>query len=211
MTEQATYPQGAGQAEGKPEGDLPLPCANWTWFIVRGILALALGVLAILFPFSALFAFTLVFAVFAFIDGVASVMSGIRRARNKRDRWLSLMLAGIAGIAVGAIFVLMPFVAMIAYALATLIIIAIWALLTGILEVAAAIRLRKEIKGEWLLALSGVLSILLGLVIPVILLLNPAVTILSVAWVIGVYAIAAGISYLVLAVRLRKRARTAGA
>jgi uncharacterized membrane protein HdeD (DUF308 family) len=102
-------------------------------------------------------------------------------------------------------------VATLSYALATLGVLSAWAILTGVLEIAAAIRLRKEIKGEWLLALSGVLSILLGLAVPVALYLNPPATILSVAWVIAIYAVIAGLVLIGFGLRLRqRRERTKG-
>lgn len=179
---------------------------NWGWTLARGILALILGVLAIIFPGSALFAFTLVFAAFLLVDGVFSLASGIRGATRSEDRWWAYVLRGVAGLIVGILFVLMPFVMTLGYAFATLVLLAAWSITAGILEIAAAIRLRKEIKGEWLLALSGVLSILLGLGVMILFALFPAASILSVAWMIGVYAIAAGIVLIVQAFRLRKPA-----
>src|SRR3546814_13429435 len=78
-------------------------------------------------------------------------------------------------------------------------------ILTGVLEIAAAIRLRKEIEGEWLLALSGVLSLLLGIAVPVALYMNPPATILSVAWAIAIYAVIAGVVLIGFGLRLRQR------
>jgi uncharacterized membrane protein HdeD (DUF308 family) len=153
---------------------------NWGWFAVRGVLALILGLVAFLFPVSALFAFTMVFAAYAGADGLLSTIAGIRGATRKEERWWALILRGIIGIAVAALFVLMPFAATVSYALATLGMLSAWAILTGLLEIVAAIRLRKEIEGEWLLGLSGVLSMLLGLAVPVALYVNPPATILSV-------------------------------
>src|SRR3546814_1145633 len=99
----------------------------------------------------------------------------------------------------------MPFVATASYALATLSVLSAWAILTGVLEIAAAIRLRKEIEGEWLLALSGVLSLLLGIAVPVALYMNPPATILSVAWAIAIYAVIAGVVLIGFGLRLRQR------
>lgn len=179
---------------------------NWGWTLARGILALILGVLAIVFPASALYAFTLVFAAFLFVDGAFSLASVIRGATRKEDRWSAYVLRGAAGILVGVLFVLMPFVMTIGYAFATLVLLAAWSVTAGILEIAAAIRLRKEIKGEWLLGLSGALSILLGLGVMILFALFPVASILSVAWMIGVYAIAAGIVLIVQALRLKRPA-----
>lgn len=188
-------------------GGLPtLFRANWGWTLARGVLALTLGVLAIVFPASALFAFTLVFAGFLLADGLFSLASGVRGAARSEHRWWAYILRGMAGIIVAVLFVVMPFVMTVGYAFATLVLLAAWSVTAGILEIAAAIRLRKEIKGEWLLALSGLLSIALGIGVIVLFALFPVASILSVAWMIGVYAIAAGIILIVQAIRLRKAA-----
>ncbi|MGJ0239575.1 DUF308 domain-containing protein [Novosphingobium fluoreni] len=115
------------------------------------------------------------------------------------------------GIAVAALFVLMPFTATVSYALVTLGMLSAWAILAGVLEIAAAIRLCKEIEGEWLLGLSGALSIILGLAVPVALAVNPLATILSVAWVIAIYAVVAGVVLIGFGVRLSRRQGAAAA
>ena len=185
-------------------GSNPLFRDNWGWTLARGVLALTLAVLAIIFPARALFAFTLVFAGFLLADGALSLASGIRGASRKQDRWWAYVLRGVAGLVVGILFVLMPFVMTVGYAVATLVLLAAWSIMAGILEIAAAIRLRKEIEGEWLLGLSGALSILLGVGVVVLFALYPVASILSVAWMIGVYAIAAGVVLIVQAFRLRR-------
>lgn len=182
---------------------------NWGWLALRGGLALVLGVLAIIFPASALFAFTMVFAAFALIDGLLSLASGIGGARHKHEKWWALIARGLVGILVGILFILMPYVTTIGYALASLALVAIWSIFTGLFEIAAAVKLRKEIEGEWLLGLSGLLSVLLGMAIPIVLALYPAATILSVGWLIGVYALAAGIVLIGQSFRLRRRSNQA--
>lgn len=199
----ATYPDASAGSDARAGASLL--SRNWGWFVVRGVLALALGIVAFLFPVSALFAFTMLFAAYAGADGLLSTIAGVRGATGKEDRWWALVLRGIVGIAVAVVFVLMPFVAAVSYALATLGMLSAWAILTGVLEIAAAIRLRKEIEGEWLLGLSGMLSILLGLAVPVALYVNPPATILSVAWVIAIYAVVAGAALIGLGARLRRR------
>jgi uncharacterized membrane protein HdeD (DUF308 family) len=193
-------------AAAEQGGSNPLFRDNWGWTLARGVLASILGVLAIVFPASALFAFNLVFAAFLFVDGIFSVVSGLRGATHQKDRWWAYVLRGIAGLIVGTLFVLMPFVMTLGYAFATLVLLAAWSIAAGVLEIVAAIRLRKEIKGEWLLALSGALSILLGIGVMILFALFPAASILSVAWMIGVYAIAAGVVLIVQAFRMRKPA-----
>src|SRR3546814_8536649 len=93
---------------------------NWAWFVVRGVLALIVGALAVLFPLSALFAFTMVFAAYAGADGLLSTIAGLRGATRKEERWWTLVLRGLIGIAVAVLFVLMTFVATVSYAMAKL-------------------------------------------------------------------------------------------
>ena len=186
-------------------GEAPrsLPAHNWGWFAFRGLLALVLGILALLYPFSAVTAFAFLFALFAFVDGVGLVVSGIAGAASHRERWWGLVLAGLVGIAVGVIYILWPALSTISYALVLLIIIAAWAFVNGIGQIGAAIRLRKEIEGEWLLGLSGFFSILLALAILVATAVLPGATILSVGWIIGFYALLAAVALIALAIRLK--------
>ena len=195
------HPSFAGEA---PQS---LPSRNWGWFLFRGLLALALGILAILFPFSALTAFAFLFAVFAFVDGISLVVSGIAGATHHQERWWGLVIAGLVGIAVGVIYVLWPGLSTISYALVFLVLISIWAMVNGITQISAAIRLRREIEGEWLLALSGVLSLLLGAAIVAVTALVPGATILSVGWIIGFYALLAAVALIALAIRLRGKSK----
>jgi uncharacterized membrane protein HdeD (DUF308 family) len=185
-------------------GSAEVPRINWGWFLLRGLLAIALGVVALLFPLTAVLAFTMVFAAFAFADGIFAIISGVRGARHNEQRWWALVLSGIVGVAVGVIFLVMPALTTVTYAIVNLAIIAAWSIMTGVLELIAAVRLRKEITGEWLLALAGILSIALGLVIVLIVLTNPLATIVSVGWIIGLYALAAGVVLVFQALRLRK-------
>jgi uncharacterized membrane protein HdeD (DUF308 family) len=109
--------------------------------------------------------------------------------------WWALLIDGLLGIAVGIVAFAWPGIT----ALALLYLIAFWAILTGVLEVIAAIRLRKEIEGEWLLAISGVLSVLFGLA----LIVRPVTGALAVIWLIGAYSIAFGALMIVLGFRMR--------
>jgi len=183
-----------------------LPRHNWGWFLIRGIIALLLGVAALFAPGVTLFAFALVFAVFSFVDGVSSLVAGIRGASHKSHRYGSLIFGGIVGIAVGVLFVAWPLLSTFIYALMLVVLIAFWGVVTGVFEIAAAVRLRREIEGEWLLGLSGVLSVLLGFALLVLAIVRPGVTMLSIGWLIAFYAFASGIVLIVLAFRLRARA-----
>lgn len=211
MAETRTFdeavPRGSGWAGRFASSSESLLGRNWGWIVARGVLLIALGVLAFLAPGAALLGFTMVFAAFSFVDGMFSVASGVRGARDKRERWGALLLSGLFGIGIGVLFVLFPLISTFAFAFTTVMLIAVWALIRGICEIAAAIRLRKAIKGEWLLALSGVLSVLLAVAVVFLLALNPAISVLSVAWLIGFYALLSGIALIVLGVRLRKATR----
>ena len=177
---------------------------NWGWIVFRGVLALALGVVSFLFPLSALFAFAMVFAAYAGADGILSMVAAVRGARRKEERWWAYVIRGIIGIATAVLFVLMPEIMTVGYALVTLVMLAIWAIVTGALEIAAAVSLRKAIVGEWLMGLSGAASVVLGIIIIVLLVVDPLVTLPSAAWVIGSYAIIAGAILLALGLRLRR-------
>jgi uncharacterized membrane protein HdeD (DUF308 family) len=174
----------------------------WGWVLLRGVLALALGVAALMFPLSALFAFTLLFAAFATVDGIASLLAGIRSARAG-ERWGAMLFRGVIGIAVGVIFVALPMLATVSYAFITVVMLAFWSVLAGIFEISAAIRLRKLIHGEWLLALSGIFSLVLGVAILALVIPSPVATLLSAAWLIAIYAFAAGLVLVVQAFRLK--------
>mgnify|MGYP000038206268 FL=1 len=187
--------------------DRPWPYASrWKALLARGVIAMLLGIVAMLYPFSALIAFTMVFAIYAFIDGVFSVIAAIRRA-GEGGHWIAMLLRGLLGVALGIVFVAMPLTATVSYALITLFFLAGWAILSGVLEIVAAIRLRDEIEGEWLLAVNGLLTLALGIGIIILFTLNPVVSILSLGWAIGAYALLSGLLLIVLAFRLRRKAQ----
>jgi uncharacterized membrane protein HdeD (DUF308 family) len=178
----------------------------WGWILARGVLLILLGIFAILAPGFALFTFALVFAAFSFADGVLSLLGGIRTARHDGRHWGAMVLSGLAGIAVGVLFMLFPRISALAYAAMFVWLVAAWAILTGVLEAVAAIRLRREIRGEWLLVTSGAVSVLFGLALVWLLYASPAATLLSVAWLIAIYAFVAGVVLTLLALRMRRKA-----
>jgi uncharacterized membrane protein HdeD (DUF308 family) len=178
-----------------------LPSHNWGWFALRGVLLLVLGAMSLLFPFSALFA--AVFAAYCFADGIFALVSGLRGARRHQERWWALVISGLLGIAVGVVFFLFPLLGTLTYTVLMICLIAGWAVASGVLQIAAAWRLRRAIKGEWLLILVGALSVLLGLALVAMLFAAPGPTLLSLSWLIGVWALIGGVAMLVLAFRLR--------
>lgn len=182
---------------------------SWKLCLLRALLTIALACVALAFPFSALFAFTLVFAAFAFVDGLFSLATCVRRVWLKQSGWAAKLFRGLIGIGLGGAFLAMPMLVTFSSSLATLALLAAWATMTGIAEVSAATRYRKEMKGEWLLILSGVLSLLLGIAIPVVLFVQPQ-SFVSLAWVIGIYALFTGFTHLWKALSLRNALRSAG-
>jgi uncharacterized membrane protein HdeD (DUF308 family) len=188
-----------------PSVSLALPQHNWNWFLWRGIAAIALGLIALFFPGLTLYAFALVFAAFSFADGVFALIAGVRGASHHSERWGALVFSGLVGIAVGVIFFLWPLLATAAYAFMLVVFVVLWSLVTGVFEVSAAVRLRKVIEGEVLLGLAGLLSILLGLALLWLLVAAPGPTLLSVGWLIGIYALASGVALVTLALRLKRR------
>jgi uncharacterized membrane protein HdeD (DUF308 family) len=167
---------------------------NWWALAVRGALAILFGIIAFLAPGISLTALVLLFAAFAFADGVFAVVAAVRGIRRD-ERWWAFLLEGVLGIAVAVVTVLWPAIT----AIVLVLLIAAWAVITGVLEIVAAVRLRREIRGEWLLALAGVASIALG----VLLALNPGAGALALLWLIGAYAIVFGALLVALSFRLR--------
>lgn len=176
---------------------------NWWLFLLRGVLAIAFAVLAFWMPQSALLALTIVFGAFSFVNGVFSLIAAVRKIRAK-DRWGWLLFSGIVGIAAGIVVVITPFVATVVLAWFLWVSVAIWAIVTGILEVSTALRLRREIKGEIWLVLSGLLSIVLGAIVLWMFFTRPIESFLAAGWILGFYAALYGGMLLFLGWRLRK-------
>ena len=178
---------------------LSVLAANWPLLLVRGVLALVFGLLALLMPPPlTLAALVILFGAYSFVDGVVALVVAVGM-RGQRG-FGSMLLVGLAGIAAGVITFFYPAVT----AIALLAVIAGWAIVTGVLQIAAAIALRKELTGEWRLALAGVLSVVFG----VLMALNPAAGALAFVWLIAFYALFFGIVLIVLAARLRHLTRT---
>jgi uncharacterized membrane protein HdeD (DUF308 family) len=167
-----------------------------TFLIVRGILGILVGVVAFLWPGLTIAVLVGIFALYAVIDGVSNLIFGLTSSTDRTRTW-ALVAQGFIGIAAGIMAVVWPGIT----TLALIWFIASWAVVTGILEIAAAIRLRREVTGEWLMMLSGVLSVLFG----VMLFAFPLAGAVGIAWLLGSYAAAAGVVLLALGIRLRSR------
>jgi len=171
---------------------------NWWLYAVRGLVAVIFGILAFTRPEQALQALVLVFGAYALVDGIFAMVAGIAFHRYF-ERWWAVLLEGVAGVVIGLLTFFWPNVT----ALALLFFIAAWAFITGIFEIVAAIQLRRVIKGEWMLILGGLLSILFG----VLMIVFPVAGAVSVVWVIGIYAVIFGISEMIFAFRLNSLRR----
>lgn len=169
---------------------------NWWALALRGLAAVIFGILAFIWPGVTVTILVLFFGAYVLWDGVFALVAAFRSEGSRR--W-PLILEGLIGIAVGLIAFIWTDVA----TLSLLLLIGAWAVITGIFEIIAAIRLREEIEGEWLLLLSGVLSVLFGIA----LFIWPAAGALAITWMIATYAILFGILMIVLGFRLRGRSK----
>jgi uncharacterized membrane protein HdeD (DUF308 family) len=157
--------------------------AHWWALVVRGLAAILFGVLTLVAPGLTLFALVLLWGAYALVDGLFALTLAARATRAGRS-WGWLLFAGVVSVLAGVVTFLWPGLT----AMGLLFVIALWAVFTGIAQVAAAVRLRSLMRHEWLLTVSGVLSIAFGLLLYIL----PSTGALALAWMIGVYAILFG-------------------
>jgi len=167
---------------------------GWWLLVLRGIFAVAFGILAFVKPNITLAALVLVFGAYALINGIFMLGVGLRAPKGTPGKG-TLVFLGLVGVAAGILTFVYPNIT----ALSLLVVIAWWAILTGIFEIAAAVKLRKELTNEWVMILSGALSVAFG----VLLIAKPNAGALSIIWLIGIYAVLYGILLLALAFRLK--------
>ena len=179
---------------GMVEHAVGMLARNWWLVALRGVAALVFGVLTIFRPGITLAALILLFGGYAVAGGILTIVAAIAN-RHGEARWGSLLLSGVLSLVVGILTFMMPGVT----GLVLLYLIAAWAIVTGVSEIIAAIRLRKFITGEWLLVVAGALSVLFGIFLVVF----PGAGALAVTLWIGTYAIMAGILLIALGFRLR--------
>lgn len=168
---------------------------HWWALVIRGIAAIAFGLIAWVWPGISLATLVLVFGAYALTDGLFALGGAISRNTDHESRWI-LALEGLLGIGVGLLTFFAP-------AITTIVLvfyIAIWAVSTGVVEIILAIRLRRELEGEWLLGLAGLASVLFGILI----MAQPAAGALSLLWLIAAYSVLFGILLLALAFRVRR-------
>jgi uncharacterized membrane protein HdeD (DUF308 family) len=161
---------------------------------LRGALAVVFGVAAFVWPGITFEVLVLLFGAYAFVDGIMVLAFGLVAAGDG-DQWWPLVLSGILGIGLGVLTFAKPET----MALALVYVAGFWAIVTGLLEIVAAIRLRDLISDEWLMALSGALSIIFGVLVAA----QPSSGALALVYLFGFYAILAGLSQIGLGIRLR--------
>ena len=167
---------------------------NWWTLALRGSFAVLVGLIAFFLPGVTLYALAILFGAYALLDGIVSLMAAMRTGVHG-EHWWALVLEGLAGVGAAIVTMLWPTITL----LALIYIIAAWAIVTGIFEIAAGIRQRRHIANEWLWILAGLASLVLGLM----LFAWPVTGAVVVAWWIGGYALVFGILMLILAFRLR--------
>jgi uncharacterized membrane protein HdeD (DUF308 family) len=176
----------------QPQPILPTLATNWWALLLRGIAAVLFGLAALFWPGLTLFVLIVFFGAYTLVDGTFAIVAGLRGSGSRR--WL-LLAEGVLGVLAGLIAFFWPGIT----ALVLLYVIVAWAIFTGILKVVMAIWLRREIENEWLMVLSGVLSVLFGVILAVL----PGVGLLSLVWLIGIYALIFGVALIVLGFRVR--------
>ena len=164
---------------------------SWTSLLLRGVLAIIFGIIALVAPGIALFALIIVFGAYAFLDGILAIVVAIQE-RHVLPRWGWLLLEGIAGIALGIVAFVWPGET----ALILLYIVAAWAIVTGIMEIGAAFTVQ-----DWLIGLAGILSLAFG----ILLIARPGAGLLSILWLLGIYALIFGAILIGHAFQLRTR------
>jgi uncharacterized membrane protein HdeD (DUF308 family) len=172
----------------------------WWVLLLRGIAAIVFGVLAFVWPGLTLVTLVLLYGAFALVDGVLSLIAAFSGSAKPVPTWW-LVVVGVIGIAAGIVTFLWPGIT----AILLVLFIGAWALVHGIFEIIGAIQLRKEIDNEWMLILGGALSVLFGVVV----LIAPGAGALGLIWAIATYSILFGITFVALALRLRRHAHLA--
>ena len=176
---------------------LPHLARNWWVFALRGVLAILFGVLAFVRPAITLEVLVLLFGFWALVDGVLALISSVGAA-EAHEPWWPLVLIGLLSIAAGIVTLKWPGIT----ALVLLLIVAYWSIFRGVLEIAAAVRLRHLVQGEGWFILGGIASVAFG----ALLVMYPSSGLLAVIWLVGIYAVIFGISLLMLGLRLKNLA-----
>lgn len=190
---------GASPGAGAPVDGAPAE-SQW-WVILRGIVAILFGLVTLAWPAITFVGLLLVFGFFAVAAGISAILESLRAAAGRR-RWLYLAV-GVVAVLAGLITLAWPAITPTAF----LYLLAAWAIVTGVIEIAGAFLTHLAARPEWLLVASGAVSIIFG----ILLLVWPRLGVLALAWLIGIFAIVYGILHLVLGITggLAKKATVA--
>jgi uncharacterized membrane protein HdeD (DUF308 family) len=169
---------------------------NWWLFLLRGVLGIIFGLIALIFPGPTMLSLVLLFSAYMLVDGIFAIVSAVRAIRRREDRWGLLIFEGLLNIAVGILAFLWPGITVIAF----VILVAAWAIVSGGLMTAAGFRLNVD-HGRWWLILGGLLSIAFG----ALLIIAPLIGAVVLTWWIGAYAIAFGVALIIFSFKLRSR------
>jgi uncharacterized membrane protein HdeD (DUF308 family) len=170
---------------------------NWGWVMARGVFAIIFGFLTFAWPGLTLLTLVIFYGAYAFVDGVTALVAAVAKGAPAPRWWLALV--GVAGIAAGVITLFYPGIT----GIVLLYFIAFWAIAIGVFQIIGGIAMRKEIEGEWLLILSGVISVVFGC----FMIVYPVAGALSVAFLIGSFAILQGVILIAFSLRLRTMAK----
>ncbi|GII92899.1 HdeD family acid-resistance protein [Sinosporangium siamense] len=168
--------------------------SSWWAILVRGIAAIVFGVLALIWPAITILTLVFLFGVFVLVNGVFAILGAIRGVSGDSRAWLAL--SGVVGVLVGIAVLVWPGITTVVL----LFLIALWAIVTGVLEIISAIRLREAIQQVPLLILAGIVSIVFG----ILMFVWPATGALALVWLIGIFAIVWGVILVVLSSRVKK-------
>jgi uncharacterized membrane protein HdeD (DUF308 family) len=171
----------------------------WWLLLLRGVLAILFGICAIAWPGLTIVTLVMLFAAYAFVDGVFDVVHVIGH-HKEIENWGLVLIEGLFGILFGVLTFMTPALTTLVGGVIIAFYIAAWAIVTGAMRIVMAVRLRKEIEGEWLLGLSGAVSILFGVVI----MARPTVGVLAMLYVVAAWAILLGVILIALAIKARK-------
>jgi uncharacterized membrane protein HdeD (DUF308 family) len=168
---------------------------NWWAFAIRGLLAMLFGVIAFTLPGAAMLSLVLIFAAYALADGVLAIISAVRAASH-HERWLTFVFEGIVDIGAGVVALAWPSITVVVFVL----LVAIWALVSGGLMLAASFHMDAA-HGRWWLVLGGIASLVYG----ALLIVAPMIGALVLTWWIGAYAFIFGVAMMAAAFRLRSK------
>ncbi len=174
---------------------LELLARRWWMVVLRGALAVVFGFMAIVWPGITVLALVLLWGAYALVDGLTSVMLAIGDRTAPGEHRITYGLLGLLGVIAGIVTFVWPSIT----ALALLVIIAVWAIIAGVLQIAAAVRLRKVISNEWFLALSGAVCVVLG----ILLIVQPTEGAIGLIIAIATFAIVWGVALILFGLRLR--------